>query len=243
MNPVDSTNNYSINATRMTSLLKYYHGFSIEEISSFFRLLPKDLPIVSVGSGRGELEKSLSHHMPELKIITVDPDPYSYTPKDSSQLECEGKLPDYDDVASLMYDQPSIKRECVLLIPWAFPNKSYYDYDALLDLEPKYVITIYEVIGGACGADFHDWLNTIETDEILSFATPHELCKKPKDNYQLCSIWKNYASNRLVIEGIVMLSRSDVKCIDNGNMKRGLSPDETETEFVDEALRRSCVIC
>ena len=227
----------------MTSFLKNYHGFSIEEIASFFRLLPKDLPIISVGSGRGELEKSLCNQLPELKIITIDPDPNSYTPKDTSQLYCDGIPPKYDDVDSLLESQPSIKRECVLLIPWAFPNKSYYDYDALVDLEPKYVIAIYEVIGGACGANFHEWLNTIETEETLSFATPRGLGKKPKDNYSLCSIWKNYAMNRLVVEGIVMLSRSDMDCVNNGNMKRGISPDETEIEFVDEALRRSCIVC
>lgn len=229
-----------------SNLLKHYHGFSVEEIASFFTNIPVNLPVVSVGSGRGELEKSLKYQ-PTFSntIITVDPDPTSYTPKDVSQLQYHGIAPHYNYVSSLMVDQPSIVGNCVVLLPWPYPNSSSYDYEAILRLEPKYIVAIYEVIGGACGQEFHNWLMSLGSIYKLSWAIEKELTRKPKYDYKLCSIWKNYASYGLVIEGIVMLSRSDVDRVDNplGNhISRGLHADMTEEEFVDDALRKSCLI-
>lgn len=227
------------------NFLRHYHGFSINEIASFFVGLPSDIPIVSVGSGRGELEKSLLNQLPNLRIITIDPDPSSYAPKDLTQLSCQGLPPQYDYVSTLIKKQPTIVRNCVLLLPWPFPNKSYYDYESLIDLQPQYVIAIYEIIGGACGHNFHNWLRSFDSTYQLTWSSPMQLDVLPVDEYKLCSFWKNFATNGLVIEGIVMLSRSDVKVVDNhfGNyVTRGLKHGLTEEKFVDQALINSCSI-
>ena len=129
-------------------------ALGLEKVSEYFELLPKDLPVVSVGSGSGALEKHLdSKHGTD--IICVDPleEIFLKTPA----KYC--KKPAYPRVTDLLLDQPHLVGNCSLFLNWSSPVFSVYDYDALVALKPRYLLWIGDTMGNAAGYKMLYWIN------------------------------------------------------------------------------------
>jgi hypothetical protein len=112
--------------------------------------------VVSVGCGNGVYEKRLRNA--GLDVILVDPKPeswVSYPVDENTYLK-----PDYSYVRDLVENMPEIVGNCTLFLCWPSPNGSTYDIEAVKLLNPLFVVTFYETIGGAGGEIFHSWLST-----------------------------------------------------------------------------------
>jgi len=112
-----------------------------------------DCALISVGSGNGALESQIG-------ALCVDPDPLSYkvTCRDLAEPYC---APSYANVEALIAAQPQLVGNAVLLLIWCNPNDSTYDYEAIQQLKPRAVVSLYELFYGGAGAAggkrFHEW--------------------------------------------------------------------------------------
>jgi hypothetical protein len=114
------------------------------------------LPIVSVGSGTGQYEVELRSKLAEPReMICVDK--YIMPPS----------LRNFATVEELICARSELVGNCILLLMW--PNDeghhrelsetdTPYDVDAIEQLNPRHIITLYEEFGGAGSLQFHDWL-------------------------------------------------------------------------------------
>lgn len=126
-------------------------------------------PIVSIGSGNGILENCCQsierRSKTPIKFICVDPDPMSY----SNGPVCIS--PDYDTTTSLINAHPEIVQDCLLLLNWCDANESTYDYQAIIDLKPLAVLSLYEVYigsnGAAGGEKFYQWIQSTPENGYL----------------------------------------------------------------------------
>lgn len=224
----------------MPSFLTHYHGFLVQELIKIFTDLPK-IPIVSVGSGGGYLETALKNLHNDLNFVLVDPTPDSFETKED--LGC---TPNFKTVGDLIAQIPEIVNECCVLLPWCFPNDSTYDLEAVVALNPKHIVVLYECIGGACGYQFHTWLQSgdiVKNDAtlILSYADPVEVkVSLPKSVYQVGCVWKNFyrTSIKMGIESALLLTRNDLQnlLIDPFHISRGLDITDTEENFAHRAM-------
>ncbi|MEK7801215.1 MAG: hypothetical protein AAB276_02060 [Pseudomonadota bacterium] len=127
------------------------------------------LPIVSVGSGIGEIEHIVKTKNGNMEIICVDPDPTSFSEDRYVQTE-----PSYNYVSSLIKSNPGIVGNCIVLLNWCLPNDSTYDHDAIIELQPAAVVTVYEKFyggnGAAGGQKFHTWLDSTQTGTNTSYS-------------------------------------------------------------------------
>lgn len=108
-----------------------------------------NLPIISVGSGDGSLE-ILYDNIYSRNIICIDPDPQSYFQWDKHFRIY--KPPKERYVENYIKKHPDIIEHCVLLLNWCLPNDSTYDWEAICDLKPCGVASIYETFMGENGA-------------------------------------------------------------------------------------------
>lgn len=115
------------------------------------------LPVVSVGSGSATLEHKIQQKNEKIRWICVDPTPSSW---------CSGEVmikPQYASVEDLVAAEPELVGKCVLFLNWCFPNKSRYDYDAVILLQPVAFLSTVEFLevgrefpnGSAGGELFH----------------------------------------------------------------------------------------
>jgi hypothetical protein len=133
----------------------YYHKFSLERISNALQVACcSKFPIISVGSGNGELEYRLSQRkeFANNKFYCVDPNPESYNPYNPTAM----MKPDFPYVSDLIQQHPELVGNCTLLLGWADPSEDY-DFEAIQLLKPMSIISIAENEGGAGGQLFHDW--------------------------------------------------------------------------------------
>jgi hypothetical protein len=104
--------------------------------------------IASVGSGSGTFEKLLCEKL-QIEIICVDPNgTYGNAP---SEYIMKSQFP---DVKNLIKYDPSVVGNCAIILNWAYPNDSTYDYDAVQDLKPKWILWIGDPTGIAGGEKF-----------------------------------------------------------------------------------------
>jgi len=161
--------------TSQTSVDRFYNraiaSFGIEIIlnalHAFLSAYPQKKQ-VSVGSGNGILEHSYATRYTSSTetIICVDPSPLEYQ---SKHLERAFQSPKYNLVSELVRKEPDCINNCVLILNWAYPNESTYDYEAIMSLRPLAFFTTierYRNTGAAGGARFHNFLRTT-TDYIL----------------------------------------------------------------------------
>jgi hypothetical protein len=128
--------------------------------------------VVSLGSGNGRFEYHLRNDFAKdpahahLPIICVDPEPTTYKP----YHKVEFTRPDHKDVdelcAALNRQKPAPVGIC-LLINWASTTARFgaYDLMAIIKLQPRVVISVYDQTGSAGTMSFHKWI--------------HGLCGKP----------------------------------------------------------------
>ena len=140
-----------------------YHGFDFNLINKFIISANYlNLPIISIGSGTGVLEKHLQTVNNQYKIICIDPDPQScqHGPIDWTK----GLRPDYATIKELLIANSDIKSNCVMLLCWPNPNDSNYDYEAIELIKPVSVILLYEAIGAAGGTSLHCMLKKFDNN-------------------------------------------------------------------------------
>lgn len=123
-----------------------------------------NLPMISVGSGLAPIEYLFSVCNKNAKVICVDPNPRSFDPREPF-IE-----PDYPYVKGLIKKNPRIVGNCVLFLNWCEPNESTYDYDAVIDLKPRAILTIFEfrhyLCGMAGGEKYYKWVKKQTTYNI-----------------------------------------------------------------------------
>lgn len=125
-------------------------------IKSVYEAYDCKFPIVSVGSGTGDLEYLFSESTGYPEIMCIDPDPTSFL----------GKYifiqPKYKYVKDMIKSEPSMVGNCILLLNWCEPNDSLYDYEAVMLCKPVAILTIierYNKSGVAGGNKFREFLD------------------------------------------------------------------------------------
>lgn len=115
-----------------------HYFFSREEI--WKRVEPySELPLVSVGSGMGLLEKYIEteHKKP---VICVDP---TTGKRDKYTKVTRVRKPDFPNVVELLKMKPELIGNCHLLLIYPLTDYVTYDICAICDLKPVYVTLLY----------------------------------------------------------------------------------------------------
>lgn len=143
-----------------------YHGFNYSLITKFILAASyPNLPIISVGSGAGTLEKYLQSVITN-RIICVDPDPQSFQTEPIDWTK--GIKPSYPTINDLLKVEPNVKNNSLMLLAWPSPNSSNYDCEAINLVKPVGVILIYELIGAAGGTKLHCMLKRFDQLAAIS---------------------------------------------------------------------------
>jgi hypothetical protein len=131
-----------------------FHNFNFNTIKKIMEPYI-DLKFISIGSGRGRLEKKLVEN--NFDIICIDPEPNSFE---------DGKIflkPKYDYYTNFMKDHNKEDKLGIMLI-WTHGSTTF-DYESIQDLKPTTIVVLYEkyeLLGipanGAAGSPkFHQW--------------------------------------------------------------------------------------
>ncbi len=126
------------------------------------------IPIISIGSGIGAIEylankKYYEKYKENMNWICIDIDnnPINYPSEAKYYINNPLMKIDYNSCDKLIEDNPSIIGNCILFLNWCLPNDSTYDYEAIVKLKPKAVLSIYEIFddnyGCAGGEMFYNW--------------------------------------------------------------------------------------
>lgn len=121
------------------------------------------MPIVELGCGRGILLHKIYLLIATTgrRLIGVDPDPHSFT-LDSDKGPYQRIFPEYN-----YYEELGDLGDHCLIIDWAFPNNSTYDYDAIMTRKAKYVVIRYASCGMAGGTKFQNFIKNPLGWEVL----------------------------------------------------------------------------
>lgn len=140
-------------------------------LDQYFELLVgiTSVPIVSVGSGNGYVERHIEKKFGR-QIYCVDPKKYDQM--DQSVY----KTSEYDNVTQLLLSKPELTSHSITFINWSYPYDSSewsYDYQAIKTLESDHVLIVFESSGIAGSTILHKWLkycdrtNTTDEERIL----------------------------------------------------------------------------
>jgi hypothetical protein len=142
------------------AIRSFGEDFVLKYIKTFYETYKA--PLVSVGSGLGQIEWMALGRNSRMTIICVDPEPQSYHVNSSDVKPF--MTPDYSYVDDLCVTRPNIIGNCVLFLNWCDPNDSSYDMEAVEQLKPIAILAIIESFGGSNGAaggeKFHNWLRS-----------------------------------------------------------------------------------
>ena len=130
-------------------------AFEIEsvakELRKFCSTYPS-LPLISVGSGFGYLERETKKLIPGREMILIDPAPDSYksplplgVKQDQDQVRaCFGLSPNYPLLKDLFVDRPGlfVGNASLLLLNWSDYGDEPYDLGAILLLRPRAIFLI-----------------------------------------------------------------------------------------------------
>lgn len=183
-----------------------------ENVQEYFRNLriASSLPIISVGSGNGVIEREIEKAF-DIQMICVDPDPLSWS------IETPGyRPPEYATIDDLILDRPELIENCNMFINWAYPIYAY-DMDALNKMLPHNVVTVIDVgIHRGSGSEmFHSWMHhsgakTRVCSKNFSFAITDNPIMKDKYN-TVFQTWTSFTDKTVSYElAIVWLSKDIV---------------------------------
>lgn len=197
----------------------------VEHIYQFYNSYK--LPIVSVGSGTGQIEYLSKQKHPEIEWICVDPNPTNFLPNKEIILK-----PDYDYVEDLVQQKPEIVSSCILFLNWCYPQMDY-DYESIQQLSPLGILSVYaytynkedteynKQISIAGGKKFIHWLNNQSIYEDV-----HE---------SGLTYWNDF--NHYELDNMSILWLND-KMYPTPNAKL-----DFEYSSQKEAVEKSCIIC
>lgn len=164
-----------------------YNEFSPYDVESFIEdIMPNiDIPIVSVGSGKAYVERSIYDKREIRRIVTVDPDASQGfnsrgMPEEwlSAALLDEEVLisyalgigavgvkqsfkPEYPTVDDLLAEEPELKGRCYLMMVKPYIDDTTWDYEAILKLRPIKVFIMFQSSGEDGGKKLHHFLGYI----------------------------------------------------------------------------------
>lgn len=162
-------------------MMHCWQNEQIQYILNYCKHLFKQIsmPFVSVGSGDGKYEQMLIDG--SVNVICVDNQTGDCAPKSFVHY------PEYATCDDLLADNNQhLIDNCVLLLFWPYDNhrstelqtslnKTYpYDVEAVVKLQPKHIIILYEEYGAAASALMHDWLSYFTTKTELGCAPRDE---------------------------------------------------------------------
>lgn len=110
------------------------------------------VPVVSVGSGNGLVERDLENAVVcantglRPTVYCVDPDPESYLGPPVF------KQPDAASTTALLGQHPELVGNCILFLNWPEPNGCTWDMEAVVALQPQAIIAVIERFGNSYGA-------------------------------------------------------------------------------------------
>lgn len=154
---------------------KGVRSFGIDVVTNALEQLVKkyNVPVVSVGCGLAAIESLTMDKMRGYrnKWVLVDPKPLSYEFRRMPNRTFEHI--DYATVGDLVKEHPEIIGKCTLFLNWCLPNESTYDYDAIKQLNPQCILSIFEVYrgsnGSAGGELFYKWFSRLPSKFDLDF--------------------------------------------------------------------------
>jgi hypothetical protein len=124
---------------------KGIESFGKEHVISIINKINKNynLPFISIGSHIGTIEN----------LTNIE------------WINCISNLKYYINhqlsIDDLIKNNKSIIGNCILFLNWYESNQSNYDYEAIIKLKPKAVLSIYEVFnnsnGSAGSKEFYEW--------------------------------------------------------------------------------------
>lgn len=135
------------------------HHLGFETIKCYFQYV-KDaypgMPIISIGSGNGKLEKDLMDDL-DIHILCIDQNPLSW-----SCVKTLYVRPVYDSVQEMLDDELVINdknKKCIVFLNWSTISDTY-DIKAIKLLKPVHLIVITEtgLYRGASSPEFHQLL-------------------------------------------------------------------------------------
>ena len=136
--------------------------------------LPVEIPIISVGSGRGQFEGLIKLLNQERLVVCVDSPNWRASDVGVIQAPIHPTPPDIGSLDALLADFPDISTKgedwCLML---KMPKTAgIADLLAIVKLKPTYVFIIYEMTGNAGGSLLlHHWINAkVEDRQLLEFA-------------------------------------------------------------------------
>lgn len=116
------------------------------------------LPIIDVGSGRGEILYWMKKEFPQSSVIGVDPDPNSFKVGKYDRVLMP---PSYKTIEDLVQARPGIVGNCVVMIVRPLPEMQHkdstkpYDYETFTVLKPKVALFMYRADGSDGSSKFH----------------------------------------------------------------------------------------
>jgi len=108
------------------------HGvkhLGVDTLTTYFTNLIEtysDIPIVSIGSGNGVVEKMLMDKL-DIKIILIDPNPNSFLSVPSNYQKDISLSADYPTVQKLLKNNSTLKGNYIAFINWPFYGDSKYE--------------------------------------------------------------------------------------------------------------------
>lgn len=139
------------------------YGVDLCAIYQQLNVLGSSLPIISVGSGQGQVERELCdvwYDSENRTLICVDPSPDSFP----GPIFNQGMKPHYKTIDEAILAHPEYIQNCVLLMIWPNPtetsdpeDKLVYDVEAISRLKPAAIVMLVEVFGGAGSQQLHAW--------------------------------------------------------------------------------------
>jgi hypothetical protein len=143
-----------------------------------------NFPCVSIGSGRGSIERRLEDGRDI--IICVDPNPTSYQRVSRTFPD---KPPKYKDVHELKAAEPNLIGQCNILLNWPNPDKEgRFDLESILLLHPRRVLLVIDTTGGSGSDELLCWLQSLP-----SFKKNFEI--KPSRDFRGEFGWINECDN------------------------------------------------
>jgi hypothetical protein len=139
-----------------------------KQINQMMEHFPQIKTIVSVGSGLGDLEAELDkvYSKKGMRMICIDPDPYSYNQKNFGKPRQLKYIPDFETVDQFLQHEKHKKKnvsDCLLFLNWPEVETHQgagYDLEAIKKIKPATIIILFELFGkgegGAAGSQqFH----------------------------------------------------------------------------------------
>jgi len=158
----------------ITTMSATFKILPVSDTLKVIQHLPVKIPVISVGSGRGQLEGLIKLLNQERLLVCVDSPNWRASDVGVIQAPIHPTPPDIGSLDALLADIPDIstKGEDFCLMLKMPKTVGIEDLQAIVKLKPTYVFIIYEMTGNAGGSLFlHHWINAkVEDRQLLEFA-------------------------------------------------------------------------